>query len=391
MKARRRSRYARLGAAEVAILTTSAIVGAGLFWFPGTIADVAGAGVVLAYLIDSALMILVVAAIVALVRRHPGQRMVDLMSAIAGPWLTRIVVLLIAALDLGVAVVTVLGTAVVLTAVFLPLTPLWAIEAAVTAVVTYSVAQGIEPLARGLDVIIPVTWLVLLVEAVLVAGQAREPVASLLPRLPAVGGGHAVLAGAYVGLWLLSGVTAIPNIAAHLAPDQLQRLRSRVGAGVAFSVLLRGGLLALDLLVLGVVGTAWYQWPSVSLLRQSRANLLTNRTGALAVVLLLVLVWAFVAVRVWNAATNLQDVLAPTAHRGDRTVTRPSSLPGGRWGIAVALGLLILAVCLLAKSVADLPGAVTAWLDLGTLVLALALPAVLWLVDTARGRRPRPI
>ena len=112
MKARRRSRYARLGGAEVAILTTSAIVGAGLFWFPGTIAQVAGAGVALAYLIDAALMVLVVAAIAALVRRHPGQHMLDVAASIAGLWPARVVCVLIAVLDLGVAVVTVRGAIV---------------------------------------------------------------------------------------------------------------------------------------------------------------------------------------------------------------------------------------------------------------------------------------
>ena len=385
----RQSAFGRIGGAEVAILISMSLVGAGIMWFPGDIAKVAGAGVATSYLVDVAAMIAVSAAIASTVSRHPGQRMLALLWGIVGRSAARTATVAVAVLDLGAAIATVAGACTVMNSVFLPLTPLWVLEVALMFAVFYSVAQGLEAIGRAMDVVTPVIWALILLEFAVVAGQTRQPIDVLVPHVPAVGGWSAVAAGAYTGVWLFSGLTAMPNICAHLAASQLPRLRSRLAAGIAFAFGIRGLFLALDLLVLGVVGMAWYDWPTVSLLRHARSNVLVNRSGALAAMLLVILVWGFVAVRTWNAAINLQDVFGPQKIRSGQSGPGLRAMPHGRWGVAGALSLIVLLASLAIGFGESLPALIGTWLDPAAVILAVLFPLALWAIDSARGDRNR--
>jgi hypothetical protein len=388
--------FGRLGGVEVAVLTASALIGANILWFPDGMGRTAAGGVQLAFLLDAGLELGAVAAVVAIVRRLPGMRLAALAATLWTPTLARTLALAVAAFDVAVVALTVCGSAVTIGAAFLDMTPTWMIEAGLLLPVVYGAALGIEALARSLDLMAPVTWLGLIAEYALVVAQARLGPA-VVPHLPRVGGALAVAAGAYAGLWTMAGVTALPNVAAHLARDQRPRAPNRLFAGWGVSFVLQASLLVLDLAVLGVVGLAWYDWPTASVFRQVRSQaLLVDRTGALAVPLLVVLVWAFSAVLLWNASVNVRDALWATPSRDAGRAREPgpdgAALSAQRWlrrdaVLVSVLGAATMALCLALGAGESLEATAEGWLDPSAALLAFALPAAM-AVAARRQRAP---
>ncbi|MCL6596151.1 MAG: GerAB/ArcD/ProY family transporter [Firmicutes bacterium] len=392
-RARTAPMFGHLGGAEVAVLTASVLVGGGILWFPSQLALGAGGGVEVAYLAEFALEVAAAVAAVSVVRRHGGLRWAWVLERLVPKSLGRALALALAALDVAVVAVTITGSGVAVTSAFLTMTPSWAVEFALLATSAYSAALGVESLARTLDLVAPVTWLGLVVEYALVATQARSG-AALWPHVPHIGGWGAVWEGAYAGLWSLAGVSAVPNIAAHLASDQRPRVTSRVMSGVAISFLLQSSLLLLDLAVMGVVGIVWYEWPTVSMLREIRSQaFLLNRTGALAVPLMVVLVWSFSAIMLWNAAVLVRDALHLGA-MGEGGASPVGPVHAALRSGPVQVGTLAAAVYALSLVLGygqALNEVTSTWLDPVVLVLVFALLPVLAVLDRMRRRvRNRP-
>ncbi len=377
----------RLGGAEVTILVASAVGTVGVMWFPGEVGTIAGSGTLIAYLLEGVVLALSMAATLAVVRRHPGRRTSALAAEVLGPVAAPLATLTVAAVDLALSAVVLSASAVTMTINFLPLTPLWAVELLLLAPAAYGATLGLEPLARALDLAAPITLAVLIATCLFALTQARFGPA-VVPHPPAVGGWAAVLRGAYAGIWVAGGLTIIPNVCAQLAREQRPRLVARVVSGAAIAAVVAFGLLVLDLSVLGVVGLSWYAWPTVSMLRQTRTEaFLINRVSGLDEWVLVVMVWGFVGLHVWNAAVNVMDVLAsrhaPVQRRGPR-VPPPNRLLGGALAAAT-----FSAARLFGTGGSRLDDFSAAYLDPAVLAVAVALPAVLWAVDRARGGAAR--
>jgi len=380
----RQTPFARLGAAEVTILTASTILGAGFFALPWEQASAAGGGLLFAVLLEAACGAAAVAAAAALAMRFPGRGFTDIARALVGDGAGRALALLVAALDLAVAAAVTISVATVMSAVFLPLTPTWAVEVAFLLVVAYGAGVGIEALGRGLDILMPVVWLLMFADYAMIPGEVRMPWA-LVPHVPAVGGAGAIVAGAYAGIWAFSGITGVPNLAARLAAADESGAPTRIAWGYAIALVVRVSSIVADLLLLGIVGAVWYEWPSVAALRLVRSStFFIDRTGSLTVVVVLAMVWAFVALRIWNATVNVRDALGLSGQHGT-ALARRGGLAARLGGAEVSTALVgIVTVASLAGSHHVGQTAVDAVLDAPVLVLALALPVGLWAVQRIR-------
>lgn len=379
MKLAVRPALGRLGGAEASILIGSAIGAVGVMWFPGQLGVAAGAGTEYAFGLEALALALALAAIVAVARRHPGRRYVALIGDLLSPALAPAVAVLVAALDLTLAGVVLSASAVTIFSEFLPLTPLWAVELLLLVPAVYGAGLGVETLARALDLAAPLTLGALAVVCLFTLSQARFGPA-VLPHVPVHGGWGAILRGAYTGAWALGGLTLVPNICAQIAPEHARRLSSRVALGAAAAALTAFGLLVLDLAVLGVTGLSWYEWPTVSVLRQTRTEaFLINRVSGLDTWVLVVMIWAFVGLHLWNAAVNLGDALA-----GRRRGDRGPAMPAVHALLLVGLSLLVFAVSRAFGVGAQLGGFTGGYVAPAVVAVALALPIVLWVVDAGR-------
>lgn len=371
-----------LGAAEVAVLVAAGIGAVGVTWFPSELSMAAGSGTEIAFAMEAVALAAALAATLAVIRRHPGRRYTALLSESLSPWAAPPLSVAVALLDILLAAVVLSASAVTMEVNFLPLTPLWAVELLILLPAAYGAGLGLEALARAFDVAFPATALLLVLTCLFAATQA-ESGASVVPHVPAVGGWAAVARGAYAGMWTFGGVTLLPNICAQIAPAQARRLPASVVVGAAAALLQAFGLLALDLAVMGVVGLSWYEWPTVSMLRQTRTEaFLINRVGGLDEWILVVLVSAFVALHLWNATVNLIDVLAPRARhstRGPAMPWRNASLGG-----VAALSAYVVGRMLGGSSRVDRFAA--GYLDPVVLGIGVGLPVALWCADVIRRR-----
>jgi hypothetical protein len=378
----------RLGAAEVTILVASAIGTVGIMWFPGQMGAIAGSGTEIAALLHALAIFASLAATVAVVRSHPGQRTTALVGEVIAPAAAAVVSIGIAVLDLALSAIVLSASAVTITVNFLPLTPLWALDLLLLFPAGYGAALGLEALARALNLAGPVTLLVLCVTCLFAAVQAHYGNA-VLPRVPAVGGWPAILTGSYAGVWAIGGLTIVPNICAQIAHEQRHRLPARVLWGAAIAFALGFGLLVLDLAVMGVTGLSWYEWPTVSMLRQTSTEaFLINRVSGLDEGVLVVMVWAFVGLHLWNASVNISDALAPPSKRS----ARGPDMPWRNRFLGGALCTIVFAVCRFVGTGSRLDDFAQAYLDPAVVLVAVALPVTLWAVDRVRrasGRRAR--
>ena len=376
-----RAAVGRVGGAEVTILVASAIGSVGVMWFPSQLGASAGAGAEFALVVNTLALAAAVAGTVTLAHRHPGRRFLALVGEVVSPAVAPLAGLLTAALDVALAAVVLVASSVTMASAFLPLTPIWAVQLLLLAPAAYGAGLGLEAMARTLDVAGPITAAVLVATCLFTLSQAHFGPA-IFGGVPAIGGWGAILSGAYASAWALGGVTLVPNVCAQIAPEQRPRLRGGVVLGAAVATVMSFGLLVIDLAVLGVTGLSWYEWPTVSMLRQTRTEaFLINRVGGLDEWVFVVMTWAFVGLHLWNAAVNVTDLLA----RGDRSERGPA-MPLRN---AALLGALVLAVYAVSRAFgqgAALAGFSSGYLSPAVVAIGVALPCALVAVDAARRR-----
>lgn len=381
--------YGRIGVAEAIMLSSATLFGPGMFLFPGDLVAGASSGAWFGFALDAGSTVLAAWIWVTLARRHPARRLPELMGELIGTAPARILTGAVVLFEIAVGAIAVNALAQMVCTIFVPRTPLWAVEGAFLIVILYSVVQGIEVVGRTANFMLPLAWAAYILVYVMAMQTAQEPW-NLVPHMPP-GGFGAVGRGAYLSLWAFAATTALPNVLAHVSESEW----GRMGSGVVLATLWDMGMRAMELVIslatLGVLGILWYRWPTVSVLRVVHTQgFLVNRLGAGLLVILVMLVGGFVAIHLWSADVNLVGVRTPIRaleHRS-RDLTRLGSRAdtgGVRAGLVAGTATLALSIWLNPDS--RLHTFAMTWLNPSVLALSYLLPAVLLAVSLVRRGR----
>lgn len=384
--------YGRIGVAEAIMLTSATLFGPGMFLFPGDLVHGSQSGAWYGFALDAVATVLASWAWVVLCRRHPARRLPELMGELVGGVAARALSVLVAVFDIAVAAASVSALGEVIASIFVPRTPMWAVEGAFILVLMYGVALGLEVIGRTANFMLPIAWASYVLVYLMAVQTAEEPW-NLVPHMPP-DGLWGVVSGAYLSLWAFAATTVLPNVLAHISEAEWGRMGAGVVLAAVWDVVMRGMELAIALTILGVTGILWYRWPTVSVLRVVHTQgFLVNRLGAGLLIILVMLVGAFVAVHLWNAHANLvglRDVRLPSAD-SERTLTRKGSVARRTGPLTIALvTAAVLALALGLNPGARLHAFALTWLNPAVLALSYGLPACLLLVSLGRHGRSRP-
>ncbi len=214
---------------------------------------------------------------------------------------------------------------------FLPNTPIWLVDIALTAMSVYVTWWDLPALARTTQVIyLPVMAISVVLLTLLVPYMTDSYAA--IPSLDL----HVLptLTGAFKSLYIFIGFEVIPIFWPYIRPDEQPRARrytylALTAAGVFYSAIIFATL---------TTENPWYlehlQWPAVSALRLINVSgLIINKLGLLIVVLWGIVSLFFISIRFWA----ISHVIMPLIRR--RTLT---------WyrGINVCLAVLVVGVSL---------------------------------------------
>lgn len=298
----------RVNATQFATMVTAGYVGVGIFYFPRPLIAHAGLSGLWGLFVDAAVAFGFLKLIFVMARIVPDETL----SAYASKLLSKpggyIAGLYTVIFHLVLAIAAVVVFASVMHNVFLPKTPLWALEALLIVTAGYMAGGGVLALARTLEATyIPVLVLTSLSVAALLSVQHPELYVpsrdvALVP----------ILSGAYHQFFIFIGaevvVTLSPFIKEH---DRKKAERYSYYALIGMTM-----LLAIQYeMVLGAFGPeviTKMRWPVVSAYRIiAVSGFYIAKVGTLLVVLWSIVIVAFSAVRLWCVAHDFQAFFLP--------------------------------------------------------------------------------
>lgn len=381
--------YGRIGVAEAIVLSSATLFGPGMFLFPGDLVTGSQSGAWYGFTADAIATVLATWIWVILARRHPARRLPELMGELLGVPVARVLAAAVILFEIAISATAVNALAEMVVTIFVPKTPLWAVEGAFVLVILYSVIQGLEVVARTGNFMLPIAWLAYLVVYAMALQTAAEPW-NLVPHVPP-GGWGSVASGAYLSLWAFAATTALPNLLAHVSEAEWGRMGSGVVLAAVWDMAMRAMELVISLATLGVAGILWYRWPTVSVLRVVHTQgFLVNRLGAGLMVILVMLVGGFVAIHLWDADANLVGIFTPIRakeHRNEDLTRLGSRAQTGGVPAGLVVGAAALAVSLWLNPDSRLHTFSVTWVNPSVLALSFLLPAVLLMVSVLRRGR----
>lgn len=297
----------RISGRQFGAMVTAGYVVVGLFYFPRPAVVLAGREALfslwLAAALIAGLMVLMFRASAAV----PDQSLLATASNLMGRPVGIALTLFTIAYHLLLAITASLVFSFVLVNVFLPNTPLWAVNASLVVSGLYVAWNGILGVVRTIEATYsPVVVLSLLALAVS-AGFLHHPSLLLPPsRLEII----PLLDGAWPQLLLFIGFQVSLNAYPYVrAKDRTSAKRYALYGLLAVTLFLS---LAYEIAIatLGPSYLVIQRWPLVSLLRLiALENFFVNKLGLLIVVLWTVLIVLFMAVRFWCLGEDVQQLL----------------------------------------------------------------------------------
>ncbi len=297
----------RISGRQFGAMVTAGYLVLGVFYFPRPAMELAGREALwslwLAAAIIAGLMVLMFRASVA----TPDQSILTTASRLMGKPVGIALALFTIAYHLLLAITASLVFSFVLVNVFLPNTPLWAVNAGLIVSGLYVAWNGILGVARTIEATYtPVVVLSVLALAVS-AGFIHHPALLLPPSQLEV---IPILRGAWPQFLLFIGFQVSLNAYPYVrASDRTSATRYALYGLFAVTLFLT---LAYEIAIatLGPSYLVIQRWPLVSLLRLiALENFFVNKLGLLIVVLWTVLIVLFMAVRFWCLGEDVQQLL----------------------------------------------------------------------------------
>lgn len=361
----------KISAWQFGLLVASSFMGIGIFQFPREAVDFAGPDAVYAFLLDSLGAVLLLMLFLWAAHRTPSltQGRESIVRGIT-PAVTPLRILF----NLLLAGAALANFGQIMRTFFLPGTPIWAIDAAMSLTVIYATWYGTPTMARSLETVllpaIPISVLI----SLLVIPELHFSWAILPSTQIHLG---PILAGTYHDAYIFMGLDATLLLFTQVRQSDKPHasragLRALIGAILFFSF----GYLV----VMGTTGPSalsTMQWPAPSVLRLANASgLIINKLGLLVVVVWGLFILAFLAVRLWSVG---QDVAA----------WRPTHfMPSYRIGICAA-GVLTMALSQIPANVVTLVHLFQTYGLPATITYMLLLPLLLGAMTFFMANRAR--
>lgn len=316
MSATMKNHVPRLTGLQFATMITSGYVALGLFYFPREAITAAHRSAPWSILLDGLVTFALMHLLFRMNRLAPHLPLSSLSPLLLGQPIAFVLSLYAMVYHLLLAIAVVVLFSFVLGNIFLPDTPIWAIDAAMVATALYMAWHGTVGLGRTIQAVyIPVALLSMLTFLATVS-LIRYPILLLPSSHVAV---WPVLIGAERQYATFLGFELTVTLYPEIAPDQRPRAERYTYLGLA--LVLTMFLIMYEIIIssFGPALTAQLRWPIVSMMRiLSVSGFFIDKFGLLVVVLWTILVTSFLSVRLWclgQDATALLPGKHPTSFR----------------------------------------------------------------------------
>ncbi len=316
MSATMKNHVPRLTGLQFATMITSGYVALGLFYFPREAITAAHRSAPWSILLDGLVTFALMHLLFRMNRLAPHLPLSSLSPLLLGRPIAFVFSLYAIVYHLLLAIAVVVLFSFVLGNIFLPDTPIWAIDAAMVATALYMAWHGTVGLGRTIQAVyIPVALLSMLTFLATVS-LIRYPILLLPSSHVAV---WPVLIGAERQYATFLGFELMVTLYPEIAPDQRPRAEHYTYLGLA--LVLTMFLIMYEIIIssFGPALTAQLRWPIVSMLRiLSVSGFFIDKFGLLVVVLWTIVITSFLSVRLWclgQDATALLPGKHPTSFR----------------------------------------------------------------------------
>ncbi len=296
-------RLPRISALQFATMVTSGYVALGVFYFPREAVTAAGREGIWCILLDGLVSFVLMHLVFRLSRLIPNETFNSFGPKLFGKPLAFIVAVYTIIYHLALAISAAVLFSFVLGNIFLPDTPIWAIDGALTATAVYMAWGGAAALARTLQgSYIPVLILTFLT-GFLTVTLIRHPILLLPPDhftvLP-------VLEGAYREYIMFIGFQLSVTLYPFVRNEQRRQAEHYTYIGLAVIVAVMLISYEVTMATFGPSFIPSLRWPIVSLLRiLALKGFFIDKFGMLVVTLWTIVVAAFLSVRLWCLAHDI--------------------------------------------------------------------------------------
>ena len=301
--AQAKQRLGRISGLQFATTVTAGYMAMGVFYFPRELVTSAGRDGIWAFWLEGGLTYLLMRLIFALNRILPNETLGEFAPKILSKPLGIILGIYTALYHLALGASAAVLFGYVLSNIFLPDTPVWAIIASMVLTATYMASLGISSLARTLQAgYIPMAILTFLT-LILALSVIRHPVLLLPPvNIRAI----PILQGAYREYFLFIGFEVTVTLYPFTRNTDRRQGERFAYWGLAL-IMIAGTILYEG--IMATFGPAFIpllRWPVVSIMRVlSLSGFFVSKWGMLVVVLWTIAVVSFIAIRLWCLAHDL--------------------------------------------------------------------------------------
>lgn len=308
------SRQPRISAGEFAVMVTSGYLGLGIFYFPRSAVSVAGRGGLYSLWTAGLAAFALMALVFKMNRLIPNETLSGYSSSLLSKPIGFLVGAYTIAYHLAVAVSATVLFSYVLGNIFLPNTPIWAINGILVVTSSYMAYGGAAVLARTLQASYVPTFLLSILSILFAFTMVRHPLlfmpTPVIQLLP-------ILHGAYLQCLVFIGFEVSVTLYPYIRQEQRQRAErySYLGLAIVLLVLTLNYETILATFGPQLVGTL--RWPVVSMFRIiSVSAFFIDKLGSLIIMLWTIVIVAFLAVRFWCLSHDLVILVHYTGKRG---------------------------------------------------------------------------
>jgi spore germination protein len=361
----------RLSALQFATIVTSAYVALGLFYFPRQAVSVAHRDALWSIVLDGFVTFGLMQLMFRMNRLAPDQALSSLAPKLLGTLVAMPVGIFTIVYHWMLAVAAAVLFSFVLGNIFLPDTPIWAIDGAMVLTALYLAWHGTVGLARSIQAIyIPIALLTVLTMLV-TASLVRYPILLLPSRHLAV---LPTLLGARREYVLFIGFEVTVTLYPEVEASQRRKAERYATFGLGFVLLVFLIMYEIIMATFGPSLTAELRWPIVSLMRiLSIQGFFIDKLGLLVIVLWTIVVTAFLSARLWCLSKDVTALF----HLESAASYRLTLLVG-------ALGVIVAAVLLPNSKIVD--GLIERYLIPFGVLYLVAVPTLLLSVAAFRNR-----
>lgn len=357
---------------EAGFLLSSSFIGLGIFMWPRDSVMVAGRSAILSFVLSVFLAFAGLWMLVQLSEIFPGLTFVNYSKKIVGKPLSLFFSFYIILYNIFFAAIAAHMFGDLISTVFLVATPPWASVGILFLAAAYATYGGLETIARASQIILPLGYLFILF-GILLAVKHMEQFWALLPSHISLS--H-VWHGTYISAYVIIGFQLIIMLYPYIHTKDRRKTKKALFIAASLNMLLLLSIYIMDMTVLGPGATKVFYWPTVTSFRILEfSSFFVNRVGLLVVLSWTLLMFLFLATRIWCVSHDITAMLGRNHTHEYRNLVIPVT------------GLMFLTSLLPSNPIAA-TYIVDQYINPGGLIIILLLPLILLLIAKIRGLKP---